>query len=53
MGKCWGWCGKVCWDVEKVGRDVGEVPESVGRGLRKCVGVSGEVWEKCVRVWGR
>ena len=47
--KCWGRCGKGCWDV-------GEVKGVVGRGVGKCVGVWGTVGGgvgKCVGVYGR
>ena len=45
VGKCWGRCGKVCWDVGEIRRDVGR---GVG-GVRKCWGRCG----KCVAMWER
>ena len=33
VGKCWGRCGKVCWDVGKVKKDVGR--GVVGRALNE------------------
>ena len=35
VGKCRGRCGKVCWDVGEVGRNVG-MWKSVGGGVEKC-----------------
>ena len=43
--KCWGRCGKVCWDEKEMG-----VWRSVGRGVRKYVGAG---VEKCFGVWGK
>ena len=35
VGKCWGRCGKGCWDVRELNR-------VVGRGVGKCVEVYGK-----------
>ena len=48
VGKYWllGRCGKVCWDVEKVWGDVGEVGKCWERCEKMCWGVR-EMWGKC------